>query len=242
MIFTISCRAKLPIAIFTCFMAASIALNYKVFRDGLSTLSNATLNSATETAHGDITILAATSLKPEIDALMRNYAEANQNISWKDFVKERSYIRFDAEIRRIFRNTNVLKIKLFAADGITIFSTDPTQVGEDQSAKHEVTHALRGRPTTEFEFREKFVGISRTLNNVEVISSYHPLYVDDATIIGVVELYSDVSDTFLITETRTDISIAYSILSLTSTLTVWFVYLLYGSIRRRENDFGNSNT
>ena len=237
MIFTISCRAKLPIAIFTCFMMASLALNYKIFHDGLSSLSNWTLRTATETAHGDITLFASGALESEIKELMRIYSEQKQDISWDKFTANVTFRSFDKRVRHLFRNTDVLKVKLYATDGITIFSTDPSQVGQDKAETHEVTHALRGRPSSQFAFRDKFVGISRTLNNVEVVSSYHPIYLDNNVIIGVAELYSNVAETFVRTQTRSDTHVAYSILSLTSTFTVWIIFLVYNSIHRRKDDF-----
>jgi hypothetical protein len=235
--FTSNNRSKLPIAVFTCFMVASLALNYKIFQDGLSSLSNWTLRASMETAHGDITLFAAGALEPEIRELMRIYSEQKQDISWDKFMANVTFRSFDNKVRRLFRNTDVLKVKLYATDGVTIFSTDPSQVGENKAEIHEVTHALRGRPYSQFSFRDKFVGISSTLNKVEVVSSYHPIYLDNNVIIGVAELYSNVAETFVRTQSRSDTRVAYSILSLTSTLTVWIVFLVYNSIQQRKDDF-----
>jgi len=96
----------------------------------------------------------------------------------------------------MMRGTTVLKIKLYTLDGITAFSTDPLQIGENKAGNGGFRGALRGTPVSELTHRNQFDAFEGTLQDRDVISTYVPIYsFEDGQprIVGVFEVYQDVT-------------------------------------------------
>lgn len=96
----------------------------------------------------------------------------------------------------MMRGTTVLKIKLYTRDGITAFSTDPLQIGENKSGNGGFRGALRGTPVSELTHRNEFDTFEGTLQDRDVISTYVPIYSFEdgqSRIVGVFEVYQDVT-------------------------------------------------
>src|SRR5262245_39014920 len=59
-----------------------------------------------------------------------------------DVIKSQAATReLDAEVRQLTRSLPVLMIKIFSLDGLTVYSSDPTQIGESR-AKDPVFRAI----------------------------------------------------------------------------------------------------
>ncbi|MBF0283227.1 MAG: EAL domain-containing protein [Magnetococcales bacterium] len=104
-----------------------------------------------------------------------------------------------AEVRRTViehvRGLPVVKVKMYDQRGMTIFSTQTTQIGQDQSLNAGVTAALQGRVETELNHRESFPSFDGELAARDLISSYLPVrHGDDRHIEGVLEIYADVTE------------------------------------------------
>ncbi len=96
----------------------------------------------------------------------------------------------------MMRGTTVLKIKLYTLDGITAFSTDPLQIGENKAGNGGFRGALRGTPVSELTHRNQFDAFEGTLQDRDVISTYVPIYSFEdgqSRIVGVFEVYQDVT-------------------------------------------------
>jgi signal transduction histidine kinase/ActR/RegA family two-component response regulator len=89
--------------------------------------------------------------------------------------------------------TTVLKLKLYNTRGITVFSSDPGQIGEDKSTYHGVVVALGGNPSSQLMHRERFDAFEGSRADVWVIGSYLPLRDAGGKVFGAVELYDDVT-------------------------------------------------
>ncbi len=99
-------------------------------------------------------------------------------------------------LKNLMAGTQVLKVKLYDLGGLTVFSTDPTQIGSDYSQNSRFLTAFRGGTASELEFRETFNAFGTDLENRWVLSSYVPIRKGGETgaIEGVAEIYTDVSD------------------------------------------------
>ncbi len=94
----------------------------------------------------------------------------------------------------LMAGTPVLKVKLYDIRGLTVFSTDPKQIGIDYSANPRFLRALKKQSASKLEFREKFDAFSGRLRDRYVLSSYIPVRRGGTgPIEGVVEIYSDVT-------------------------------------------------
>ena len=119
--------------IFLILFIASLAAVYMFSERMAGKLTESTLRSSTETSHEEMVLVASNSIELEIKNLFDLRKEGESNPDWSAFLKHPDYLVFDQKIHDLFHRTNVLKFKVYANDGTVIFSTDPTQVGEDYS-------------------------------------------------------------------------------------------------------------
>jgi len=75
----------------------------------------------------------------------------------------------------LMRQTEVIKVKLYNRDGLTIFSTDPRQIGEDQQDNKGFQTALAGQPISELIHRNEFDSFEGRRNDLDAVFSYVPI-------------------------------------------------------------------
>jgi signal transduction histidine kinase len=94
------------------------------------------------------------------------------------------------------RGTAIVKIKIYNRRGITVFSTDPTQIGQDKSKGEGVIRALRGEVASELTHRDSFSAFEGVIENSDLLSSYIPIQVErpQASVDGVFEIYAEVTN------------------------------------------------
>ena len=93
-------------------------------------------------------------------------------------------------VRQASEGGSVTKVKIFDLRGITLFSNEPRQVGEDKSQSPGFLAALQGQTTSELTFRGQFNALHGAMNDRTLVSSYVPV-VWKGSLDGVVEIYSD---------------------------------------------------
>jgi diguanylate cyclase (GGDEF)-like protein len=100
-----------------------------------------------------------------------------------------------ADVLAKMNGLQIAKIKIYNLDGLTVFSTDERQIGEDKSANQGFRDARAGVVTSQITYREKFDAFEGVLNNRNLIASYIPARpAPDAPQEGVFEVYSDVTE------------------------------------------------
>jgi diguanylate cyclase (GGDEF)-like protein len=93
------------------------------------------------------------------------------------------------------RNLDVVKVKIYNLDGITIFSTDTNQIGEDKSNNPGFQTARSGNVISEIIFRNEFYAFENVIVDRNLLATYIPLQQNEnAPVEAVFELYSDVTD------------------------------------------------
>ncbi|MEL6929991.1 MAG: histidine kinase, partial [Cyanobacteria bacterium J06600_6] len=97
-------------------------------------------------------------------------------------------------VSKQMRGLSVAKVKIYDLEGRTVFSTDPSQIGQDKSQSGGFIAAKSGKVSTQLDHRDSFGAITGNLDRVKVLSSYLPIYNrDNSQIQGVFELYNDVT-------------------------------------------------
>jgi two-component system, sensor histidine kinase len=104
-------------------------------------------------------------------------------------------VRLREAVLMQMQGTSVVKVKIYNLGGLTVFSSDATQIGADQSKNAGFQAALSGRVASELTHRDAFNAFDGVIENRDVFSSYIPLRRagQSATIDGVFEIYTDVT-------------------------------------------------
>jgi diguanylate cyclase (GGDEF)-like protein len=103
--------------------------------------------------------------------------------------------RLDGELRLLAHGLSVVKVKIYDLRGLTVFSTDARQIGEDKSANPGFLRARSGYPASDITYRDRFDSWEGMISERNIISTYVPVHVDEATPVeAVFEVYSDVTE------------------------------------------------
>jgi signal transduction histidine kinase len=104
------------------------------------------------------------------------------------------------------RGLSIVKVKIYDARGLTVFSTDPSEIGQDKSDDEGVESALDGTVASELTDRDSFSSFEGKVEHADLLSSYIPIYQGHpvSAIAGAFEVYSDVSG-FVLDIARTQI-------------------------------------
>jgi diguanylate cyclase (GGDEF)-like protein len=102
-------------------------------------------------------------------------------------------VSLHAAIVALMKDTAVIKVKLYNRDGVTIFSTDPLQIGENRANNPGFRRALSGVSASELVHRDSFDSFEGARSDLDVVFSYVPVIATDGRVEGVLELYRDVT-------------------------------------------------
>ena len=128
------------------------------------------------------------------------------------------------------RNLRVAKVKIYNADGLTVFSTDARQVGEDKSGNPGFLDARAGRVGSLITFRARFDAFEGEISNRNLIGTYVPARSSpNAAPEAVFEVYSDVTE-LIASQRRALWQIVAAVLTALSALYLF----LYGVVRKAD--------
>lgn len=97
------------------------------------------------------------------------------------------------QIATAVQDSEVLKVKIYNLAGITVFSTDPSQLGEDQSANRGFAGARAGKVMSSVTFRDHIDGFDGFVADRDLVESYVPVRAPGGGVKGVFEIYTDVT-------------------------------------------------
>ena len=96
----------------------------------------------------------------------------------------------DLRVRRLTKGTDLVKVKIYNMQGLTIYSSDPTQIGESKANNKGFEEASQGRVASETTYRGKFGSFDGEIYQRNMVSSYVPVKSGDS-VEAVVEVYVD---------------------------------------------------
>ena len=98
------------------------------------------------------------------------------------------------DLKDLARDLPVVKVKIYDLHGLTVFSSDPRQIGEDKSGNAGLRRAAAGEVATEITYRDKFDAWEGEINDRSLIATYVPVRLHNGEPVeAVMEVYSDVT-------------------------------------------------
>ena len=102
-------------------------------------------------------------------------------------------LEMQASVTKLMRGTAVVKVKIYNRLGVTIFSTDPTQIGENSLDNPGFKTALGGTVISDLTHRKHMDTFEGARSDIDLLASYIPIASEGKAAEGVFELYQDVT-------------------------------------------------
>ena len=171
------------------------------------------------------------------------YIDQASEMPSRELEKHQTYRDTYAKTLEAIEGLHVIKVKIFDLKGRTVFSTDSSQLGVQESEHYGGNIvANTGDVITEISFRDKFNAVQGQINNVWVISSYLPIYdSSNRNIKAVFEVYYDATASYNILKKNQ--ILAFS--GVVATLSLLYILLFFVSrkadklIIKQSNDLNS---
>ena len=202
------------------FLIAIAILNYAYRRNAIADLI--TIGEKENAA-------LAKSLANSLQSTLKPYLYKSLRLSKEQLSTQPEIAILQAKVEYQTKGLSLVKIKAYNLDGMTIFSTDPQQIGGDKSQSTGFIAAVAGDVKTEFDHRDTFQAISGEIADRNLLASYVPILDNSGQIQGVLELYNDVTPLVeQISRTRLNVVAVVS-------LTLGLLYIILFAIVRRAS-------
>jgi len=105
------------------------------------------------------------------------------------------FAALDHDLRQLASGLSVVKVKIYDLNGLTVYSTDRSQIGENKLANPGYLRARDGYPASNITYRESFDAWEGQISDRHILATYVPVHgYDAAPVEAVLEVYSDVTD------------------------------------------------
>lgn len=128
-------------------------------------------------------------LGPDLSALIGNSAGRDAELLRSAVTTQ----ALRAKTVALMHGTAVIKVKVYNRLGITVFSTEMSQIGESKLGNAGFKGAIGGVVSSELTHRDSIDSFEGVRSEVDVLSSYIPISGEGKAVDGVFELYQDVS-------------------------------------------------
>ena len=174
----------------------------------------------------------ANSIWPRFEAFVRSrtFADAGS-------LESRPEIQaLHTALQALTKDLPVLKVKIYNVSGLTVYSTQTSQIGEDKGQNPGFRSTLdMGIPASKMAFKGKFSAYSGVVYDRDLVETYVPVTDGNGTIEAIFELYSDVTPQVLgIDRTVRNLLIALSVVFGTLYVVLFFIVHRGDAILRRQ--------
>ena len=150
------------------------------------------LHDMREAQNVELALSLSNSLANEVRGL-RDIAASH---SWAEMQASTEIAAYAAVIEAKVANLQIFRVNIFAPDGLTLYSTLTDRIGSKLLQNPGIEMAAAGQTVSAFVKRNDFNTFDREVEQIDMIESYVPLYSESGTVIGVFEIYSEISDFF----------------------------------------------
>ncbi len=96
------------------------------------------------------------------------------------------------KLQRLLKGTKIFKIKVYDLRGMTVYSTNFKQIGEDKSRDAGVANGLRGLNSSALSHKDQFSTFEGEVSDRDLVETYVPRYdPQSGQVSGVFEIYGD---------------------------------------------------
>ena len=100
----------------------------------------------------------------------------------------------DGDLRRLASGLDIVKVKIYDLHGLTVYSTDPRQIGQSAAGNPGFLRARDGYPVSNLTDRERMDSWEGEIAQRHILATYVPVHVHEAAPVeAVLEIYSDVT-------------------------------------------------
>jgi len=96
----------------------------------------------------------------------------------------------DAHVRSFSKDTDIVKVKIFNLTGLTVYSSEASQIGEAKGETTGFRQAMAGKAHSEIVYRPSFNGMNGVITQSSLVSSYAPIG-QGGVVEAVAEVYTD---------------------------------------------------
>jgi PAS domain S-box-containing protein len=160
---------------------ATLGLKHRQIDDSLAELGRTSVEA--------LTVTMSRSMKAEIEALIAD----TRAVPGPNLADHPAVAAIHTRLLHEVEGTNILKIKIFAADGRTIYSPSAREIGVPTAHPNAVPNALTGRSTTVVYPPRSVDGFGGVRQAQSVVATYSPVRGANGNFDAVFEVYVDTS-------------------------------------------------
>ena len=148
------------------------------------------LTEITESQNVSLTVVMADALWPYYSEFLTSLDNATG-----EQIRQRPELEMLAEdVRQRMQDLPIARVKIYDLNGLTVFSTDPEQIGEDKQGNTAFQRAREGEVVSSLVFRDQLYAFDGGRAERSAVTSYIPIRAGkDGAVEGVFELYTDVT-------------------------------------------------
>jgi sensor histidine kinase regulating citrate/malate metabolism len=165
-----------------------VLASYFYISNSLSQYLSQAITQTTQAGNASLTRAFVNVLYPR---LAEDLGLSSNPLGLKQALDAEELARVDQAVREFAFGTDVLKVKLFNIEGVTLYSSDPAQLGEKKTDYPGFRSASQGRSASEISYRDEFSAFEGQLFRRALVSSYIPIQDVNGGVIGVAEIYTD---------------------------------------------------
>lgn len=170
-----------------------------------------------ERANAEMSRAIANSIWPRYHQFFANA----ENLSTELLIGDPQAVALREDVMQRIEGLRIVKIKIYTQYGRVAFSTDRSQIGTKPEEGRGLLRALNGMVSSELTHRDEFSSFEGVIFDRDLVSSYIPVIIS-GQVVGVVEIYSDVSSILYNVETMGNMILAL----VTGMLLLLYIFLL----------------
>ena len=173
------------VAIFAVISGVAISIALLLAWHLVSQTTQDTVLSSTQAANQATTEIFASEVWHEITPLLPAKDANLQQIRGNP-----NLLSIDNRVRLFSRNTDIVKVKIFDLRGLTVYSSEARQIGDDKSKTPGFISAKKGSAVSELTFRASFKSFGGEVFDRNLVSTYVPVN-REGQLEGIAEIYTD---------------------------------------------------